>query len=140
MALATPSVPRTCCFEASEISCTSSADCRTTLEIASKRFAGLVGQLGADFHFLGSFFHHDDGFIGFSLNGLDQRGNVFGRGAGVFRQLANFVSNHGESAAGFAGTRSFDGGVKRQQVGLLGNVIDDVDDLVKSPANGHRAT
>jgi len=35
IALATPSVPRTCCFEASEISCTSSADWRTTLEIAS---------------------------------------------------------------------------------------------------------
>ena len=35
IAFATPSVPRTCCFEASEISCTSSADWRTTLEIAS---------------------------------------------------------------------------------------------------------
>ena len=35
MAFATPSVPRTCCLEASEISWTSSADWRTTLEIAS---------------------------------------------------------------------------------------------------------
>src|SRR6185312_10533603 len=35
IALATPSVPRTCCFEAREISCTSSADWRTTVEIAS---------------------------------------------------------------------------------------------------------
>ena len=35
IAFATPSVPRTCCFDASEISCTSSADWRTTLEIAS---------------------------------------------------------------------------------------------------------
>src|SRR6185437_10859488 len=36
MALATPSVPRTCCFDANEISCTSSADWRTTVEIASR--------------------------------------------------------------------------------------------------------
>src|SRR5258707_7187928 len=35
IACATPSVPRTCCFEASEISWTSSAAWRTTLEMAS---------------------------------------------------------------------------------------------------------
>src|SRR5258706_11576184 len=46
-----------------------------------QRFAGLICQASAHFHFLGAFFHHHHGLIGLRLNGLDRRGNVFGGGA-----------------------------------------------------------
>ena len=91
MACATPSVPRTCCFDAREISCTSSADCRTTLEIAYQRAARLNGQRCPGLHFLRAFFHDHHGFVRLRLDGLDQCGDVFVALQGVFRQLADFV-------------------------------------------------
>src|SRR6185369_9016782 len=56
-------------------------------------------------------------------------GNILGCGAGVFGQLANFVGNYSETTARFSGASGFDGGVQSKQVGLLGNVVNDVDDL-----------
>ena len=44
-------------------------------------------------------------------------------------QLADLIGNHGKSASCLTGARSFDRGVKRQQVGLLGNIVNHVDDL-----------
>ncbi len=44
-------------------------------------------------------------------------------------EFANFVRDNGEPTAGFSGARGLDGGVESQQVGLLGDVVDDVDDF-----------
>src|SRR5690606_28707878 len=46
------------------------------------------------------------------------------------RQVAHFVGDHGEAAALFTRARCLDGGVERQQVGLLGNAANGDEDGV----------
>ncbi|MCY1422379.1 hypothetical protein D3C76_1602120 [compost metagenome] len=45
-------------------------------------------------------------------------------------QVAHFIGHHGKAAAKVAGACGFDGGVERQQVGLLGNAVDHTDHAV----------
>jgi hypothetical protein len=45
-------------------------------------------------------------------------------------QLAHLVRDHGEAATGFTRPRSLDGGVERQQVGLVGDLSDQHRDLL----------
>src|SRR5271166_1648723 len=90
---------------------------------------GLIGKSGAGFDFLGAVFHDHNGFVRLRLNGFDERGDVLGGAAGVFGKLANFIGNDGEPAASFTGASSFDGGVEGKEVGLLGDVVNHVDDL-----------
>ena len=47
-------------------------------------------------------------------------GDLVGRLRGLVGQRFHFGGDHGEAAAGIAGARRLDGGVERQQVGLLG--------------------
>jgi len=42
-----------------------------------------------------------------------------------FRQLADLIRNYGKSQPVLAGAGRFDGGVQRQKVGLLRQVVDD---------------
>ncbi len=44
-----------------------------------------------------------------------------GRRARLAGQRLDLLRHHGEAAAGVAGARRLDGGVERQQVGLLGD-------------------
>ena len=76
-------------------------------------------------HVLGG--HLIDGAFG----GLDrdlhvgeQAADLLAEMAGPPGQVAHLVGDHGETAPGFAGPGRFDGGVERQQVGLLGNTLD----------------
>ena len=62
------------------------------------------------------------------LNAIDQSDDFGGRGTGAFGQLAHLVGHDGETAALFAGARSFDGCVQRQQIGLVGDFADQPDD------------
>ncbi len=55
--------------------------------------------------------------------------DVFGGGGGLLGQLLDFRGHDGEALAGVAGAGGLDRGVQRQQVGLLGDVLDDLDDL-----------
>ncbi len=64
-----------------------------------ERFAGLIGEARADFHFARALFHHDHRFVRLGLNRLDERGDIFRRAAGVFGELADFVGDHRETAA-----------------------------------------
>ncbi len=75
----------------------------------------------------------------FLLNALDQFGNFLGGLGGLFRQLAHFVGDHGESQTVFPGAGRFDGGIQGQQVGLLRQIVDDFDDLadVVGPLSEH---
>jgi len=49
--------------------------------------------------------------------------------AGVLGQLADLIGDDGESAAGVTRAGRFDRGIEREQVGLLGDVVDHVDDF-----------
>jgi hypothetical protein len=85
--------------------------CRLTHDVGNgvQRAARLIGQLCAAFHFLGAFFHDHHRFVRLRLNRLDERCDVFRRAAAVFGELADFVGDDREAAAGFARARCFDG-------------------------------
>ena len=53
--------------------------------------------------------------------------DLVGGPAGLVGQALDLVGDHGEALAGIAGARRLDGGVQRQQVGLAGDVVDQVD-------------
>ena len=53
--------------------------------------------------------------------------DFFGRPAGLVGQVLNLGSDDRETLAGLAGAGRLDGGVEGQQVGLLGNGLDDLD-------------
>src|SRR5690606_22708549 len=65
---------------------------------------------------------------------LDFRGGLLG----ALRQAAHLVGDHGEAAPLLAGPRRLDGGVERQQVGLLGHPLDHIEDLADGLAVGGR--
>ncbi|MNH41635.1 hypothetical protein D3C79_1031730 [compost metagenome] len=44
-------------------------------------------------------------------------------------QVAHFIGDHGKTTTRFTGTRRLDGGVERQQIGLLRNATDYFEDL-----------
>ena len=55
--------------------------------------------------------------------------DLLGGLGGAQRQATHFGCHHRETTAGVAGARRFDRGVKRQQIGLGGNAVDDADDV-----------
>ena len=88
------------------------------VEVADLVFECLVrGEDAVDFLDVAQ--EYLDGFIG----GLEACLCVFGK-------LADFLCDDGESAAGFACARSFDGGIEREEVRLRGNLVDHLHDAV----------
>ena len=79
------------------------------------RFAGAVqvarGHVGHRIADLG------DGL----LRAVRQLADLLVEGGGTLGQVAHLVGDHREAAAGLAGAGRFDGGVQRQQVGLVGD-------------------
>ncbi|MNL01413.1 hypothetical protein D3C87_1218810 [compost metagenome] len=65
--------------------------------------------------------------LGAVLQADDQLFDLFGGLLGALGQAADFVGDHGKTTSGFTGAGCFDGGVERQQVGLLGHGLDDVE-------------
>ena len=80
------------------------------------------GVIGAGL--LGRAFHLVACVLGTGDDGVDQGGNLAGGLAGAFGQLADLIGHHGKTASLLAGTRSLDRCVQRQQIGLVGNVVD----------------
>lgn len=66
----------------------------------------------------------EHGLLGSLEAAFDQRRSL-GRAHGKF---AHFIGNDRESTPGIAGTRRFDAGVERQQIGLLADLLDDLDE------------
>ncbi|MNE22341.1 hypothetical protein D3C80_1155490 [compost metagenome] len=64
------------------------------------------------------------------LQAQDHLLHFIGGHLGAPGQGAHFVGDHGKAAAHLPGTRRFDGGVERQQVGLFGDAADDRQYLV----------
>ena len=75
----------------------------------------------------GSLLHRLDRVLGAVLDVRDQRCDLLG-GAGALGELTDFVGDDREALALLAGPGRLDGGVERQQVRLLGDVIDGFDD------------
>ena len=80
-----------------------------------------------------------DGAFRVGLNRFDFAADVLGGFRGLFGQLLHFVGDHCETLSGLAGARGFDGGVEREQIGLLRDGGDDFDDLPDFGAAIHRA-
>ena len=70
-----------------------------------------------------------DGFLRRGLDAGDLRADLAGRLRGLLGQRLDLGGDDGEAAAGLAGTRRLDGGVERQQVGLAGDGVDQLDDV-----------
>ena len=66
----------------------------------------------------------------------DDRADALGSSPRFVGELANLLGDDGEAAALFAGSRRLDGGVQRQQVGLLGDGGNSVDDPADLPRLG----
>ena len=88
------------------------------VEVADLVFERLVGGEDA-VDFLDVAQEHLDGFV----RCLEARLRVFG-------ELADFLCDDGEPAAGFACARGLDGGVECEEVCLSGNLVDHLHDAV----------
>ena len=62
--------------------------------------------------------------LGRTLNLADLGADLFGRLGGLVGQVLDLGGHHGEALAGFAGAGRLDGGIERQQIGLVGDVGD----------------
>src|SRR6202008_758124 len=68
-------------------------------------------------------------FVGVGLDRPHQRLDLPGRGGRTFRQPLYFVGNHSETAPGVTGHRGLNRRVEGEDVGLVGNVVDQADDV-----------
>src|SRR5690606_23791529 len=94
---------------------------------------GVLRQACPFHHLGGGVFHGNHRFVGVGLNGFYQRFNLLGGGGGTFREALYLVRDHREAAACFAGHGRLDRRVQRENVGLVGDVVDqryDVTDLL----------
>src|SRR5581483_4242068 len=68
---------------------------------------------------------HRAGFFGDADAGGSDAANLLGRALAALGELAHFGGDHGETLAVLAGARRFDGRVQGQQIGLVGDLLDD---------------
>ena len=68
-------------------------------------------------------------FVGRRLHAGDLGADLVGRLGGLGGERLDLLRDHREALAGLAGARRLDGGVERQQVGLLGDRRDQLDDV-----------
>ena len=91
---------------------------------------GDAGRVVRDLlHALGDAADRFHGARGRALHRQDLSDDRFGRFAGLHRQRFDFRRDHGKAASRLAGARRFDRGIERQQVGLLGDGLDELDDV-----------
>jgi hypothetical protein len=64
------------------------------------------------------------------LHLVDLSGDDVSRLGGLHRQRLDLGGDHRKAFAGGAGPRRFDGGVERKQIGLAGDAVDELDDVV----------
>src|SRR5262249_44483514 len=68
----------------------------------------------------------------FAARGLHREnfvGDFFGGLGSLHRERFDFRCHHRKAPSGLAGPRRLDRGVERQQIGLAGNVLDQLDDV-----------
>jgi hypothetical protein len=79
-----------------------------------------------------------DSGAGGTLDRADLPSDFFGRTRGLARQRLDLGGHHGEAAAGLARARCLDRCVKRQKIGLLGDVADQHDDVADPVGAGRQ--
>src|SRR4029079_17663804 len=84
----------------------------------------------AALHLFGAFFHRHDGGVGFALDGSDDGVDFAGGGFRPLGESAYLVGDDGEPEAVLSGAGGFDGGVEGEQVGLVGDLVDQVEQCV----------
>ena len=90
--------------------------------------AGLLDRGDAVGGAAAALFDDQDDVLGLGLDLADQRGDLTRGALGLLGELADFLGDDGEAAALLAGAGGLDGGVEREEVGLLGDAGDGVDD------------
>ena len=85
----------------------------------ARRAAGHIRRAGL---------HRRHGLLRARLHLGDQAADLLCRPRRPLGQLAHLVGDHREAAARLAGPRRLDGGVQRQQVGLLGDLVNGLHD------------
>ena len=103
-------------------------DALDAVEYFGQRAAGLLRPRDARLHVVAAFVHADHGVAYLCLDAADELADFLGGRAGLLGQLADLVGDHRKAAPLFAGPRRFDGGIERQQVGLLGDAANHRDD------------
>jgi hypothetical protein len=99
-----------------------------TFSISPSARPASSARAGTGHHFRRGLFHRRHRFVGIGLNGLHQRFDSLGRVRGAFCETLHFVGHDRESATCFTGRGRLNGGVQRQNVGLLGDVVDQFHD------------
>ena len=94
-----------------------------------QRRAGVLGEQRAADHVGRAALHRHDGFVGVGLNRAHQHFDLLGGVGGAFGEALHFVGDDREAAARLAGHRGLDRRVEREDVGLLGDVVDQLDDV-----------
>ncbi|MNQ78199.1 hypothetical protein D3C85_931020 [compost metagenome] len=89
-----------------------------------------MGRLHAVVGLERAFPHELHRIAGAGLERVDHVGDLVGGVLHPPGQIAHLVRHHGETPAHLAGAGRLDGGIERQQVGLLGDAVDDVDHAV----------
>src|SRR5690606_29401052 len=79
-------------------------------------------------------FDRPGGLLGAILHVADDGLDLGGGLAGALGQGAYLIGDHGKTTAGLARAGGFDGGIQREQVGLLGNVLDHLQYLADAQA------
>ena len=74
---------------------------------------------------------------GFVLNGGNLRADLVGRASGLLGKRFHLIGDHREATAGFACTGRLDRCIERQQIGLRGDVVDQLDDDIDPVSGGH---
>ena len=92
-------------------------------------FGRFVRKFHPVLRFRVAFGHCQDHLCRLLLDAFNHPCNFFRRRGCAFGKLPDFVGNHREPPALFDGPGGFDRGIQRQQVGLVGYVVDHLDYL-----------
>ncbi len=91
--------------------------------------AGVLGQSRTAHHFGGGLLHGNHRLVGIGLDRPHQGLDLPGRRRRALGQALYFIGHHREPAPGIAGHGRLDGGVEGQDVGLVGDVVDQADNV-----------
>ncbi|MNX90136.1 hypothetical protein D3C86_1221730 [compost metagenome] len=90
---------------------------------------GLIDHLPAGGDLPVALLHHAGDAPGVGLDGPHDGLDLLGGADGALGELADLVGDHREAPAVVTGAGRLDGGVEGEQVGLLGDVVDHLDDV-----------
>lgn len=121
--MANSSVAELCSFSAVAISEDTSTTCFDSLRICD-RLAGMAGFASVRDDPARHLVHVINSALCFILNGTNNRLDFSCRTRGSLRQFPHLIGNDGESKPMLSGSCGLNGGVERQQVGQLSNLLD----------------